>query len=333
MGDSEIVKALGPNEDALRMLMGLPIGAWEATDLLLARDGLGLTQAELAAEIGYDRSAIAKIEGGDLPPRRVVELAVRYLIARRPEGTRFSPRAKPEVSRFRFADEAIGISEAFPFGQDTNIFLMKGPVIWLRLMPEFASERRFSAVELKRVATQAGFPLVQLMDGYSSLGFVRGVDGFGVYPVMNDRSITPSVSYILNTGEIWAVDAYLLNIIRQQQQAGNHKIGVPYFEDRFKYVIHSFAALLIRLEFSRPFRWIAGVEGIKDAGLFFPAPTGHYFAIPIPQGRSLEDRIYDAGTLTELDTPASALRPFFQKMFDTFAVPRPEYLDNLSNPS
>jgi hypothetical protein len=45
------------DEEVLRELMELPIGGWEATDLLRAREGLGMTQAELAADIGYERSA------------------------------------------------------------------------------------------------------------------------------------------------------------------------------------------------------------------------------------------------------------------------------------
>jgi len=38
------------------------------------------------------------------------------------------------------------------------------------------------------------------------------------------------------------------------------------------------------------------------------------------------------GSLDDGDTPATALKPFFKKVFDSFAVERPEYLDDLSNP-
>jgi DNA-binding XRE family transcriptional regulator len=79
-------------EEALKSLMELPIGSWEAADFLDAREGLDLTQAEFATAIGYDRSAIAKIEGGDAPPRLVVELAVRYRIDHRPRGLEFKAK-------------------------------------------------------------------------------------------------------------------------------------------------------------------------------------------------------------------------------------------------
>jgi DNA-binding XRE family transcriptional regulator len=319
------------NEHALRKLIGLPVGSWEATDLRAARESLGITQAELATSIGYDRSAIAKIEGGDVAPRRVVELAVRYLVDRRPQGLRLETK-DPENSRFRPLGTAIGINESgFPGGKDTEVELASGPAVWLRLLPEFDSGRRWATIELKKVATEGGFPLVQLVDGYSNLGFVRGADGFGVYGIIGDRSRTTSVSYLFETGEAWSVDTYIIEAMKQH--AGTQtQPSIPYLEDRFKIAMHSLRLIMNRLGLPPQFRWIAGVEGIKDCGLYFPARAGHYFPIPKPHGRSLVDKVWETGSGDEADTPASALKPFFTKIFNACNVERPEYLDGLSNP-
>jgi transcriptional regulator with XRE-family HTH domain len=311
--------------------MELPVGSWESADLLLAREGLGLTQAELAAAIGYDRSAIAKIEGGDVAPRRVVELAIRYLIDRRPQGARFEIR-EPENSRFRPPGTAIGINEGFLGGASVEVHLASGPAIWLRLLPGYDSGRRWLPVELKKVATQSGFPLVQLVDGYADLGFVRGADGFGVYALLGgDRANTPAVSFIFETGEIWSVDTYIIDAVKRDTDAGVRR-GIPYLEDRFKFAIHSFRILFNRLELHSPLQWVAGVEGIEGCGIYYPAPAGHYFPIPVPYGPALKDRVYETGVLNEDDTPASALKPFFKKLFGAFNIERPDYLDALSNP-
>jgi DNA-binding transcriptional regulator YiaG len=318
------------NETTLRDLIELPMGSWEAADLLTARENLGLTQAELAAAIGYDRSAIAKIESGDVPPRRVVELAVRYLVDRRPHGKRFEVK-NPENSRFRGVGVSIGINESgFP-GNAVEIQLAPGPAIWLRLLPEFDSGRRWTTMELKKAATQNGFPLVQLIDGYSNLGFLRGADGFGVFGVTGDRSTTSAVSFVFDTGEIWSVDSFIINAVKEQNNGGTRP-GIPYFEDRFKFALHSFRLLLARLGLPPQLQWIAGIEGIKDCGLYYPAPAGHYFPVPIPHGPSVTDKVWGTGSLTENDTPANALKPFFEKMFGAFNIERPGYLDSLSNP-
>lgn len=322
------------NEEAIREIMTLPVGGWNAADLGLAREGLGMTQAELAAAIGYDRSAIAKIEGGDTAPRLVVELAVRYLVDHRAGGPVFKAKGTPEVARFQSAEIPLGVSDSgFPQNATTDIFLAKGPAVWFRLMPEFKPDGRLSVVEIKKVATQNGFPLVQLIDGYSDLGFVRGTDGFGVFGIVGDRSIAPAVSYVFESGEIWSIDTYLIDAIKRHAREAKQGLpGIPYLEDRFKYAAHLFRVLLSRLGLRPPFRWIAGLEGVKDTGLYFPAPAGRYFPVPIPHGRCLIDAIWDTGLMNESDTPATALKPFFEKMFNAFAVERPEYLDHLSNP-
>jgi hypothetical protein len=248
-------------------------------------------------------------------------LKVPSLRPRSPRISRDSDRlGRPLVSQRLVSDGVTTLTF-------TLLTILQFGFVW----PEFDSGRRFSPIELKKIATQGGFPLVQLIDGYSNLGFVRGADGFGVFAATGDRSTTTAVSFAFDTGEIWSLDTYIVNAIKQHAGVGG-RLGMPYFEDRFKYAAHMFRMMLSRLGVNPPLRWIAGIEGIKNVGLYFPAPTGQYFPVPAPHGKSLVDIVWDTGIIKEDDTPASGLHPFFKKMFNTFGVERPEYLDGLSNP-
>jgi transcriptional regulator with XRE-family HTH domain len=317
-------------EILLTQLAQLPVGSWGAPDLLGARESLGFTQAELAAAIGYDRSAIAKLEGGDAPPRRVVELAIRYLIDRRPQGEEFIVRL-PEEARFVAEGESLGVNESgLLLGPRPEVFLEPGPSIWLRLLPKYDSGRRFNPMELRKAATAGGLPLVQLIDGYSNLGFVRGTDGFGVYGILQSATSTNSVSYAFGSGECWAVDTYLINALKQN--AGPIKIGIPYLEGQFKLVISEFKSMMNKLDFAPPYRWIAGIEGIKGFGLYYPARPGHAFMTSNPHGHFIGDRVLSSGIMDATDTPSTALRPFFVNLFSSAGIDRPDHLDGLSNP-
>jgi DNA-binding XRE family transcriptional regulator len=319
------------NPSVLSELTGLPVGSWNSADFLRAREALGMTQAELAATIDYDRSAIAKIEAGDAAPRRVVEMAVRWCVANRQEGA-LLPVRHPESSRFRPDGEPIGINESgIPGGQDVKVHLSASPAVWLRVLPKFDAGRRFLPAELKRVATQQNFPLVQLIEGYRDLGFLRGADGFGIFGMVGGRSETPAVSFAFDTGEIWSVDTYIISAAKAHAQ-GKGLPGIPYLEDRYKQALQSFRSMLTKLGLGPQFVWVAGVEGIKDCGIYFPAPAGQYFPYPIPHGPALVDKVWATGSLDETDTSATALKPFFLKMFGAFNVERPEYLDDVANP-
>jgi hypothetical protein len=107
--------------------------------------------------------------------------------------------------------------------------------------------------------------------------------------------------------------------------------GMTCPEDRFKYVMARFRLLLGRLGLRPPLRWIAGMEGVKGTGLYFAPPVGR-FPLSVPRGKALHDAVVETGIMNDADTPASALRPFFQKVFDNYGLERPDYLDNLSNP-
>lgn len=51
----------------------------QADDLKALRRNLGMTQAELAAELGLSMNFVSMMERGEKPIERRTELAVRYL--------------------------------------------------------------------------------------------------------------------------------------------------------------------------------------------------------------------------------------------------------------
>ncbi len=60
----------------------IPAGDWTHSDFVAARDILGLTQDQLAAELGYTRQGIGRIERNLGPVTRVMQLAMTYLLER-----------------------------------------------------------------------------------------------------------------------------------------------------------------------------------------------------------------------------------------------------------
>jgi hypothetical protein len=87
---------------------------------------------------------------------------------------------------------------------------------------------------------------------------VRGVDGFGVFAMIGER-----------------IDAYIVNAAKPSTGGGN-LAGMICPEDRFKYAIHQFRVLINRLELRSPLRWVAGIEGIKETGLYYAPPAGRH---------------------------------------------------------
>ena len=133
---------------------------------------------------------------------------------------------------------------------------------------------------------------MQLIDGYTNVGFVRDADGFGVFGMMGDRATTTAVSFAFDTGEIWSVNSYIINAMKPTTGPGPRP-GMLCPEDRFKYAMHCFRVLLARLELRPPLRWIAGMEGIKGTGLFFCPPSGPLFSDVAPHGSAVADTVVE----------------------------------------
>jgi hypothetical protein len=197
-----------------------------------------------------------------------------------------------------------------------SITLAIGPATWLRLMPTFDPGKTWTAQEL-RDARSAGSVVLQPFI-WSSLSILRDADGIGCcnLPTAEARE-TNSVAFAFETGEVWAIDTWLL---------GTHpsELFVGEIEKEWTKRLEDYASFLQRLGLHPPYRWIAGVTGANHRRLQFPAPQGRVPGWPGPECLSEQitiEVIYDGEQPT-----TSALLPFFEAIYRKCGIRRPEYM-------
>jgi hypothetical protein len=213
-------------------------------------------------------------------------------------------------ARFRAAGKPLGIVsegliERIENRAPTFMKLADGPAYWMRVLPSTEPKQKLSTQKLKESALQlAVVPLVRMMQ---SVGFVRGEDGGGFYPILATDT-TNSVAYIFNTGEIWVIDAWLSQIPQY----------VELDERTFSATLQQCADLLSRLGIDGPYKWIAGMEGILNRRLVVAdRPNARL-------GTCVVDRIEKDGTYGTGQDPALVLTPFFEEIFDSCGAVRPQ---------
>jgi hypothetical protein len=83
-----------------------------------------------------------------------------------------------------------------------------------------------------------------------------------------------------------------------------------------------YARFLGNIGLNPPYRWIAGVIGVKDRLLHPPR-----MYVPTWRGlKCLSEIITALGNYDGNQTPTSALLPFFRAMYEKSGIPRPDYL-------
>lgn len=210
-------------------------------------------------------------------------------------------------SRFRAAGEPIGISDGL-IGGGEPIHLAAGPAMWFRLMPLHRSSRTYSATQLRElVRRQAPFPIGS--QSYNSWGFLRADDGFGFFAIESTtatRVQTPAMVFVFENGELWAINSKIISCMRE----------VPYFPNEFTGQLDRLVSFLRdQLKVSRPYRWIAGIEGVNGR----PLVAGQTFA-GFVTGHCVADVITENGMYVEGESGATALRPFFVKILEKCGV-------------
>lgn len=232
-------------------------------------------------------------------------------------------------SRFRALGIPIGISvSGSPFDEDAHdIFLESGPAIWLRVIPVLSQNRRWSALDLEKAGWGGKFLLSPFLNSYGSFSSLRADDGYGTY-VAGAGSTTQNVTFAFETREIWGIQAGLISRIADHAKSGT-KAGLPIFEPQLRSALARYTELLDVIGAKRPYRWIAGIEGIKGFGLYYPPPKDHHFRSPGPFGTCASQSICEEGPVFEGDAISKSLTPFFAKIFEKFGIERPEYLDDI----
>jgi hypothetical protein len=191
--------------------------------------------------------------------------------------------------------------------------------MWLRLIPPEQSRTDLSLpMQVKqRVISDGKLWLSPL--NWGDIGFIRADDGFGVYARFREEDAeTNSVAFVFETGEIWAIDTGALSIASQ----------IVYFGDvqnAMCSVLPHYTRFLHNLGIEPPFRWIAGLDGIKSRQLDVQPPgegishLGEAF---------LKDRIVGNGFYDGAQEPHLALGPLFREMFKKSSMEYPRYLQS-----
>ncbi len=232
------------------------------------------------------------------------------------------PKAEPKdgPARFRPLGEPIGRRwDAMAFGADLDqdVFLAKGPAIWLRVMPTVDPGRRWPAHELKSQAiTFNNLNLEPFL--YHNIFTLRAHDGIAICPLESTNAVeATSFAFAFETGEVWSVDTTLL---------ARTERDIPDLETIYVERLTQYAKFLSGLGVPPPYHWIGGVTGIKDRYLIVPQRAGTMLIVGSRRPQCLSDTIIEEGDYDSQQTPASALYPLFKSIFEKCGVARPDYL-------
>jgi hypothetical protein len=139
------------------------------------------------------------------------------------------------------------------------------------------------------------------------LYFVRGGDGFGVYtPLHTDVTQAGQVVFAFCGGEIWGIDAYLL-----QGMVNNEVKYIPDVETQLAKALQMYTNFLVKLGITPPFSWAAGMEDTMGRALYskdWSPISGHRLC--------MQHQITATGSHSPVDPPKQSLRPFFAALFD-----------------
>jgi hypothetical protein len=305
------------------------------TDILIAplQDGIRSLQDRIGkVENQYDAAlfrvvtkAVSIMEG-----EKSVEIQeniavndVAEVVIEPPVRSKFpAAQAKDGPARFRAANESLGFEDD-SFGEnEREVFLTKGPAMWLRLMPTVNPQREWPTRELRRVALEKShlLPLQHPAGGYS---YLRASDGEGMYRANGDKTDPKKVeiesaTFAFKTGEIWSIETALLSWNKDMLYSTE-------IEKAFVVGIGNYGLFLKELGISAPFHWKAGLIGTKGRHLAYPPPPGHNWLRengPI----CATDIIEAEGQLDDGQNPTRALLPFFEKIFEECGRERPDYL-------
>lgn len=213
-------------------------------------------------------------------------------------------------ARFRLPGQSLGIntnSLSAMMGQQTmETQLLNGPALWLRVMPLTGVGQNWLISEVKQLVLK--ICLLPLIDaGPGSIGVLRNEDGCGAYPIVGEPTEADAVVWVFTSGEIWAINT------RFSRQEGIFTLDESMF-------VRSLAQCCDFLEGEGvlpPYRWIVGMERFK--GRYLVQENSY-----VRRGPCMHDRIEDKGVFQKGDNPSDCLRPFFERVFDSFGIVRPD---------
>jgi hypothetical protein len=238
---------------------------------------------------------------------------------RREKRTPF-PAAEPKdgQARFRAKGEPLGTAHQRP------VTLEAGPAMWLRVMPELRIDRKWHGTEIRDFAKSNDNHLVPLgIEAFLpiSTDHMFAENGFGIYVV---HKPIQCIVFVFETGEIWGIDAYHLTM----------GTSIPLIEPYLIKALTGYSAFLReRLGVPPPYRWIAGIEGVKGRPIEIPVNAPGQVIIQRVSGSCLSDEIVKSGTHEQGADAQTSLRPFFVELFAKCMISRPDWMDSFVWPS
>ncbi len=205
-------------------------------------------------------------------------------------------------ARFRARGQDLGLAVDPITNEERSVVLAEGPAMWLRVMPLYDQFRTWLSVDLKPQATPLS--TVPMMQIRTNIGFVRGDDGCGYYRGFDVDA--NCVAYVFNTGELWIINSSVVG--------ASHY--VLFEESIFIETLDQCALFLDRLGCTRPYRWVAGMEGLHRRQLVSNSDRRTI-------GPCLADVIEEEGIYAKDDNAANIFLPFFEKIFDKCGARRP----------
>ena len=229
-----------------------------------------------------------------------------------------------ERPRFRAINEPLGVFwSAIPAYLKkppvSEIRLASGPAMWLRLIPAKQSHVDLSLPMQVRQGVMSDGKLCLAPLNWGDIGFLRADDGFGVYArICEADTETSSVAFAFETGGIWAIDTGLLSI-------APHALYFGEIQRAMCSRLPHYSRFIQNLGIEPPFRWIAGLDGIKDRRLDVEHPAQGISRLGEP---FLRDRIVCHGAYDGAQEPHLNLGPFFREVFKRSSMVYPEHLQN-----
>jgi hypothetical protein len=155
---------------------------------------------------------------------------------------------------------------------------------------------------------------------FSSFHIVRAEDGIGACNLLSSDAVeTNSVAFAFETGEVWAVDTWALGV-------DHSKIPVHYLEQYWPQRLQQYAEFLGQIGLRGPYRWIAGVSGVRGRRLAYPTEPGRTWFPDWSGPECLAAEIVAEGSYSDEQSTIGALLPFFELVFQKCGMRRPSYL-------
>jgi hypothetical protein len=134
----------------------------------------------------------------------------------------------------------------------------------------------------------------------------------GTCVLFGDEVQTNTAAFAFKTGEVWAIDTWVLGA--EQTMLLSVEIEKMLTEQ-----LPHYGYLLSLLGLEEPYRWIAGLTGVKNRQLQYPRER---YAIRIPgmPGRlCASEQVITEGVYAGTQSPMSTLLPFFEDIMTPVA--------------